>query len=78
MEGTFVPILLQEFLLTLRLLRTSFLRTLQILLQSLLLWQRSSPLNFFPLELPLYLNLLVAFYSREFSKPPCFKFAFGI
>lgn len=73
-----MPILLQKLLLSLRLLRPRLLRPLQILLQPLLLRQRSPSLDLLSLELALQLDLLVPFYACEFAQSPGFELAFGV
>ena len=59
-EGTLVPVFLQELLLALRLLIASAFGIFHILFQSLFLGQRPSSFDLFPLQFSLNLGLLVA------------------
>ena len=58
MEGSLVPVFLQELLLTLRLFIASAFGIFHILFESLFLGQRPSSFNLFPLQLPLNIDLL--------------------
>lgn len=78
MECTLVPILLQELLLALWLRCTSLLRTFQVLLESLLFWERPPSLDLLSLEFTSDLFLLVPLYASKLSQSPCFEFALRI
>ena len=77
-EGTFMPILLQELLLTLRFLTTALFSVLQILFQPLVLGQCSPSFYFLTLEFSPYRFLLVTLYSSQFTQAPCFELALGV
>lgn len=77
MECTLVVILLQESHLPLFLLPRSGCK-FHILLEPLLLWHRSSPLNLFLLFILGCLGLLFTQESSEFTGAPCFKFGFDV
>ena len=66
MEGTLVPVFLQELLLALRLLITSAFSIFHILFESLFLRQRAPSLNLFSFEFPLNLCLLITLNTRQF------------
>lgn len=65
MEGSLVPVFLQKLLLTLRFLIASAFGVFHILFESLFLRQRASSLNFFSLEFPLNLGLLITLDARQ-------------
>ena len=73
-ESTLVPVFLQELLLTLGLVRSRFLRPLQILPQSFFLGHRPSSLNLLHLLLALNFSLPVPLYPSKLPQPPCIKF----
>ena len=78
MESAFVPIFLQEFLASLRLLLSQFLSAFHIFLQTLILWKSTTTLNLFTLLLPLQLGLLLFLDPCKFPEPPRLEFAFRI
>jgi hypothetical protein len=78
MEGTLVPVLLEEFLLPLWFLFSCFLRSFHIFPKPLFFWQRSPSLYFFSFYLTSNLFFLISFDSSEFAQPPGFEFCVGI
>lgn len=78
MEGSLVPVFLQELLLAFRLLITGTFGVLQIFFESLFLGQRTSSLNLLPFDFSLSFSLLVALNTRQLPYPPCLEFAFGV
>jgi len=64
-EGTLVPVFLQELLLAFRLLITSAFGVFHILSESLFLRQRAPSLNLFSFEFPLNFGLFITFYTRQ-------------
>lgn len=77
-EGTLVPVFLQELLLSFGLLVSCLVRMLQILFETQLLRHRASPLDFLFLLFAANDRLLVAFDSRELSDAPRLKVALGV
>lgn len=78
MEGTFVPVFLEELLLALGFLLAQLVRAFQIFLKPLFLWHGASPLDFFAFLLTRDLFFLLLLDSCQLSQPPCLKFTFGI
>jgi hypothetical protein len=73
-KGTFVPILLQEFLLALGFLLPQFMSSFQIFPQSLFLGHSPPSLNLLPFFLLTNLLLFLLFDASQFSEPPSLEF----
>lgn len=67
MESTLVVVLLQELLLSFRLLVSRLVGSFEILLETLFFWHSSSTFDLLLLQLTLDLHLLIAFDATEFS-----------
>lgn len=78
MEGTLVPVFLQELLLAFRLLVTSAFGILHIFFESLFLGQRASSLDLLSLNFPLSFSLFVTLNTRQLPYPPRLEFGFGV
>jgi hypothetical protein len=77
-EGTLVPVFLQELLLPLRLIVPRLLCVLEVLLEPLLFGQRASALNLLALLLASDLVFLVALDSPQLAQPPRLELGFGV